>query len=105
MQNTAFKKGEVVQLELLLTGNDRNKEDGYLQHKHNAWTGIALDAMDGRNGKIAVSLQFPGYFKTLSILQIYMFYVQQCEVIYKRLKEESLLAFPNIFICPVLAEH
>lgn len=35
-------------------GNDHNKEGKYLQHKHNAWAGVSLDVMDGKNGKIVV---------------------------------------------------
>jgi len=46
-------------LELLLTGNDRNEEKNYLQHKNNAWIGGSLDAIDSKNGNIAVSLNVP----------------------------------------------
>jgi hypothetical protein len=49
--------------ELLLTGNDPNNDEKYLQHKHNAWTGGALDVTDYRNGSIVVSLNIPEYFK------------------------------------------
>jgi hypothetical protein len=62
-------------LELLLTGNDHNKEGKYLQHKHNAWAGVSLDVMDGKNGKIVVSLKVPEYFQeTECFASLYILY-------------------------------
>ena len=54
-----FKRVKLSYLELLLTGNDRNEAEKYLQHKNNSWTGGSLDVIDDKNGNIAVSLNVP----------------------------------------------
>jgi hypothetical protein len=95
-------------LELLLTGNDRNKENKYSQYKHNAWAGGSLDVIDGKNGNIAVSLIVSEYFqntKYYANLYIYYFLFNSVTIICKLLKEECLSFFLHGFICPELLQH
>jgi hypothetical protein len=95
-------------LELLLTGNDLNKEKKYLQHKHNAWTGGSLDAIDGKNGSIAVSLNIPEYFQdTEYIANLYILYfiLNSVTIICNLLMEERLPSFLHGFICPGILQH
>lgn len=80
-------------LELLLTGNDRDEEKKYLQHKHNLWAGGSLDVIDSKNGNIAVSLNVPEYFQDIEYfasLHILYFVFNNVTIICNLLKEECL---------------
>lgn len=95
-------------LELFLTGNDRNKEKKYLQHKNNAWAGGSLDVIDGKNGNIAVSLNVSEYFQNteyFASLYILYFVFKNVTIICNILKEECLSFFLHGFICPGLLQN
>jgi hypothetical protein len=95
-------------LELLLTGNDLNKTEKYLQHKNNAWAGGSLDVIDGKNGNIAVSPNVPEYFEdTEYFVSLYILYFvfDIVTIICNLLKEECLPFFLHGFICPGLLQN
>jgi hypothetical protein len=60
--NCVLNQRKLYYLQLLLTGNDLNKEGKYSQHKDYAWTGGSIEAVGEENGRITVSLSLSGFF-------------------------------------------
>jgi hypothetical protein len=97
-----LKMVQLCYLELLLTGNDLNKQGiySYFQHKQNAWAGGSLDVIDGRNGNIAVSCNFPEYFQDteyIASLHIFYFLFNSVIILCMFLKEECLFSYMALY--------